>query len=115
MADLIAPAHLRGRMPRSKPEALRSERISWAAKVSREGRLNIEIAAALGITEHSVGAILKHVGGCQRERRARKQADCVLRAAVRAMGGDPDDFMYDSPERRKGVRRAKNEGQRDGE
>lgn len=70
MTDLIAPEHLRGRMPRSKPEALRSERISWAAKVSREGRLNIEIAAALGITEHSVGAILKHVGGCQRPRAA---------------------------------------------
>ena len=52
----------------------------------------------------------------QREQRARKQADCVLRAAVRAMGGDPDDFVDEgSPERRKGVRRAKNEGQRDGE
>ena len=60
----------------------------------------------------------KHDRRCerQRERRARRQADCVLRAAVRAMGGDPDDFMDEgSPERRKGVRLAKNERQRDGE
>ena len=37
----------------------------------------------------------KHDRRCerQRERRVRRQADCVLRAAVRAMGGDPDDFM----------------------
>ena len=54
----------------------------------------------------------KHDRRCerQRERRARRQADCVLRAAVRAMGGDPDDFVDErSPERRNGVRRAKNE------
>lgn len=51
----------------------------------------------------------------QRERRARRQADCVLRAAVRAMGGDPDDFVDEGLERRNGVRRVKNEGQRDGE
>ena len=60
----------------------------------------------------------KHDRRCerQRERRARQQADCVLRAAVRAIGGDPDDFVDEgSPERRNGVRRAKNEGQRDGE
>ena len=51
----------------------------------------------------------------QRERRARRQSDRLLRAAVSAMGGDPDDFVDEGPARRNGVRRAKNEGQRDGE
>lgn len=47
----------------------------------------------------------------QRERRARRQSDRLLRAAVSAMGGDPDDFTTeDSPERRKGIRRAQREG-----
>lgn len=52
----------------------------------------------------------------QRERRARRQADHMRTAAVRAAEGDLDDFTTEgSPERRNGVRRAKNEGQRDGE
>lgn len=44
-------------------------------------------------------------------RRATRQGDCILRAAILAAGGDPDDFMTDdSAERATSRRGPENEG-----
>lgn len=59
---LTAPAHLRGRMYRWTPQALRDERIAWMAARIAEGHTQGELAAALGITQSTISTTAQNHG-----------------------------------------------------
>lgn len=49
---LTAPDHLRGRMSKHTPAALKDERNAWAAQAARDGHSMTAISAALGIGDN---------------------------------------------------------------
>lgn len=63
---LTAPSHLRGRMTRHTPKALRDERISWMADRIAEGYTQAEMAAALGVTQSTISTTAQNHGLCRR-------------------------------------------------
>lgn len=58
---LVAPKHLRGRMSRYTPEAIRRERLEWAAEAYKTHKLK-DIAEALGVGSATLGTSLNKIG-----------------------------------------------------
>lgn len=59
---LVAPSHLRGRMLRHIPKAIKEERLAWIKARRDEGYTQAPIAAALGIDRSTVSSILHDYG-----------------------------------------------------
>ncbi|SEU02859.1 hypothetical protein SAMN04489858_12040 [Paracoccus homiensis] len=59
---LTAPKHLRGRMNRWTPQALRDERREWALARGKEGHTVPAIAEALGIARQNARTMLTEAG-----------------------------------------------------
>jgi len=62
MANLIAPAHLRGRMTRHTPQQLRDERIAWITASYAAGHSQGDIADALGIGQSALSTAMLKAG-----------------------------------------------------
>lgn len=56
--ELVAPPHLRGRMTRWTPQAIRDERIAWAAEAGRNGASSVKVGKALGIAQRNAHVIM---------------------------------------------------------
>lgn len=59
---LTAPAHLRGRLSRHSPEAVKDERLEWIRQRTAEGHLQRDIAAAIGIRTATLSMIMVRAG-----------------------------------------------------
>ena len=59
---LVAPEHIRGPMRRETDEALKQARVEWLQSLPRDIRRR-DVAAALGISDHSVSVLMtRHCG-----------------------------------------------------
>ena len=59
---LTAPPHLRGRMSRWTPQALRDERLAWMLARGREGHSSAAVADALGIGQKAAHHAMHKAG-----------------------------------------------------
>ena len=59
---LTAPDHLKGRMSKWTPQALRDERMAWMLARAKEGHTGPQIAASLGIAATNVNTYLRSQG-----------------------------------------------------
>ncbi|AKG94560.1 hypothetical protein Shpa_49 [Paracoccus phage Shpa] len=69
LPPLVAPDHLKGRMTKHTPEAVRAERAAWAAAAGRQGYGSLSVSRALGMTEKNALPIMRR-GGWNGERNA---------------------------------------------